>query len=156
MKQILIINGTHFLTVEDINVWNMLPREMPPTVSPKSFTKEWILFLQRYISWTDTIISLPWKCLRACSCCYCIASVLPQHLRIQVRGHSASPPQSVCETLRENPILSSEGLTFQMYRDTEEKRENITRVNCCCLTYASPCFIILWFGKHPAYSKVCG
>lgn len=50
MKQILIINGTHFLTVEDINVWNMLPREMPPTVSPKSFTKEWILSLQRYIS----------------------------------------------------------------------------------------------------------
>lgn len=49
MKQNLIINGTHFLTMADINGWNM-PREMAPTVSPKGSTKEWIFFLQRYIS----------------------------------------------------------------------------------------------------------
>lgn len=156
MKQILIINGTHFLTVEDINGWNVLLREMAPTKFPKGFTKEWILFLQRYISWTDRIISLPWKSLRAWSYGYCIAFILPHHLRIQVRGHSASFPQSICETLRENPIPSSKELTFQTYRETEEQRENITRVNCCCLTCTSPCFIILWFGKHPAYSRVCG
>lgn len=156
MKQVLIINGTHFLTVGDINGWNMLPREMAPTLPPKGFTKDWILFLQRYISWTDRIISLPWKSLRAWSCGYCVAFVLPQHLRIQVRGHRTWPSQSICETLRQNPILSSEELTLQVYRDTGEQRENITRVNCCCLTCASPCFIILWFGKHPAHSRVCG
>lgn len=65
MKKILIINGTHFLTEEDINGGNMLPREIAPTVSPKGFTKQWILFLQSYISWIGIIISLPGKSLRA-------------------------------------------------------------------------------------------
>lgn len=50
MKQVLIIIGTHFLTVGDINGWNMLPREMAPTLSLRASLKN------EFFSYRDTSV----------------------------------------------------------------------------------------------------